>query len=89
MGLKNINSHRVFWQNDLRIQEDGEFVLYWMQINRRFHYNYALEYAIGWANKLNRPLVVLESLVIDYPWISDRFHAFFMEGMQEHKIENR
>ncbi len=88
MDMKNINSHRVFWQNDM-IQEGGDFVLYWMQINRRFHYNYALEYAIGWANKLNKPLVVLESLVIDYPWISDRFHSFFMEGMQEHKIEIR
>lgn len=85
MGIKNINSHRIFWHNKAEINESGEFILYWMQINRRFHYNFAMEYAVSWANKLNRPLIILESLVSDYPWASDRFHAFFMEGMQEHR----
>lgn len=88
MAIKTINSHRVFWHNNIEINDSGEFVLYWMQINRRFHYNFSLEYAVSWANKLNRPLVILESLISDYPWISDRFHAFFMEGMQEHKHES-
>jgi deoxyribodipyrimidine photo-lyase len=65
--------------------EQGEFVLYWMQINRRFHYNYALEYAIAYANRLGIPLLILETLTCDYPWASDRFHQFLMEGMLENK----
>ena len=82
--MKSINSHRVFKQNDLQPREDGDYVLYWMQINRRFHYNYALEYAVGWANKLDKPLLILEAFSCDYPWATDRSHTFMMQGMKEH-----
>ncbi len=57
--------------------------MYWMQINRRLHYNYALEYAVSWANKLGKPLLIYEGLNIAYPWACDRFHKFMMEGMKE------
>ena len=33
-----------------------------MQINKRFEYNFALEYAVAWANKLNKPLLIYEDL---------------------------
>lgn len=59
-------------------------MLYWMQINRRFQYNFALEYAVGWANKLGKPLLILEAFSCDYPWATDRSHTFMMEGMKEH-----
>ena len=59
-------------------------MLYWMQINRRFHYNFALEYAVGWANKLGKPLLILEAFSCDYPWATDRSHTFMMEGMKDH-----
>lgn len=81
--MKNINSKRVFERNEKKTNTEGDFVLYWMQINRRFQYNYALEYAVGWANKLGKPLLVYEGLGCDYPWASDRFHHFLMEGMEE------
>ncbi|MEP0005556.1 MAG: hypothetical protein ABJ387_07955 [Balneola sp.] len=81
--MKNINSYRKFSRNNNQPNENGDYVLYWMQINRRFQYNYALEYAIGWANKLGKPLLIYEGLSIEYPWASDRFHAFIMEGMKE------
>lgn len=83
MLMKNINSYRKFSRNNNEPNENGDYVLYWMQINRRFQYNYALEYAIGWANKLGKPLLIYEGLSIEYPWASDRFHAFIMEGMKE------
>jgi len=83
--LKNINSYRVFNKSGKGPDERGEFVLYWMQINRRFHYNYALEYAIAYANKLDKSLLVLETLTCDYPWASDRLHQFLMEGMLENR----
>jgi len=81
--MKNINSKRVFKRNEKEPNPDGNYVLYWMQINRRFKYNYALEYAVGWANKLGKPLLIYEGLKSDYPWASDRFHHFLMEGMEE------
>lgn len=83
MLMKNINSYRKFSRNNNEPNENGDYVLYWMQINRRFQYNYALEYAIGWANKLGKPLLIYEGLSIEYPWACDRFHAFIMEGMKE------
>ncbi|PWN06606.1 hypothetical protein [Rhodohalobacter mucosus] len=82
--MKSINSHRVRTRNDKEPWADGEYVLYWMQINRRFHYNYALEYAVGWANKLGKPLLILEAFSCDYPWATARSHTFMMQGMKEH-----
>ena len=83
MPMKNINSYRKFSRNNNEPNENGDYVLYWMQINRRFQYNYALEYAVGWANKLGKPLLIYEGLSIEYPWACDRFHAFIMQGMKE------
>jgi deoxyribodipyrimidine photo-lyase len=81
--LKNINRNRVFDRNDKTPDKEGSFVLYWMQSNRRFRYNYALEYAVERANELDKPLLIYEGLSCDYPWASDRFHHFVIEGMQE------
>ena len=66
--MKNIYSYRKRIRNDKPINEVGEYVLYWMQINKRFEYNFALEYAVAWANKLNKPLLIYEGLNIDYTW---------------------
>lgn len=82
--MNNINSNRVFKRNQAEPNSDGDFVLYWMQTNHRFQYNYALEYAVAWANKLDKPMVIYEELTCDYRWASDRIHAFYMEGMKEH-----
>ncbi len=81
--MKNINSFRKVIRNDKPVNEAGDYVLYWMQINRRFEYNFALEYAIAWANKLNKPLMVYEAVSIDYPWANDRMQTFMLQGMQE------
>lgn len=81
--MKNFNSHRVFERNKNEVNPDGDYVLYWMSINRRLEYNYALEYAVGWANKLDKPLLIYEGLSCDIPWASDRFHQFLIEGMHE------
>ncbi|MCC5942552.1 MAG: hypothetical protein JJU37_13515 [Balneolaceae bacterium] len=82
--MKNFNSQRIFKKNSNQPNPDGEYILYWMQINRRFHYNYALEYAVAWANKLGKPLLILEAFSCDYPWASNRSHTFMMQGMKEH-----
>lgn len=59
----------------------GEYVLYWIQVTQRAHDNYALEYAIEQANALGVPVLVYFSLRPDYPWASDRFHTFMLEGV--------
>jgi len=82
--MKNINSYRVFKRNDKDVNKEGQYVLYWMQINRRLHYNYALEYAVAWANKLGKPLLIFEALSVDYPWRTARTHHFILQGMAEH-----
>ncbi|MGM0589686.1 MAG: hypothetical protein ACQETE_14785 [Bacteroidota bacterium] len=82
--MKNINSKRVFKRNDHPPNTDGEYVLYWMQIKRRLHYNFALEYAVDRANELGKPLLIYEGLNADYPWASKRPHQFILEGMAEH-----
>lgn len=73
--IRNLNNHSI--------SDEGDFVLYWMQMYKRFHYNFALEYAVELANELNKPLLIYEGLSASYPWASDRFHTFILEGMNE------
>jgi deoxyribodipyrimidine photo-lyase len=62
---------------------DGQYVLYWMIAFRRAGWNFSLQRAVGLAEKLGKPLVVLEALRCDYPWASPRFHGFILDGMRE------
>lgn len=55
-----------------------------MQSTRRFHYNFGLEYAVSWANKLAQPLLISEAFSCNYRWATDRSHTFMMRGMKEH-----
>ena len=67
----------------------GGYVLYWMQINRRLQYNFALEYAVAYANKIGKPLIILEGLACNYPWATARTTTFILQGMAEHAAELR
>jgi deoxyribodipyrimidine photo-lyase len=58
-------------------------VVYWMIAARRTHDNFALDRAIEHARKLGKPLLVLEPLRIGYPYASDRFHRFVIDGMAD------
>ena len=51
---------------------------------RRITWNFALERAVEWAEKLQKPVVILEVLRCNYPWASDRTHRFVLDGMAEH-----
>ncbi len=65
-------------------RKDGDYVLYWMIGARRLEWNFALDRACARAEALGKPLVILEALRAGYPWASDRFHAFALQGMSEH-----
>ena len=47
-----------------------------MIASRRVTWNFALDRAVEWAEKLQKPLVILEALRCGYPWASDRMHRF-------------
>lgn len=81
----NINSFRVFGDRTPAVNPDGRYVLYWMQINRRLHDNFALEYAVAWANKLGLPLVIHEAVGLRNRWGSPRFYRFMADGVFEHE----
>ena len=76
-------SERVQLLNDKAANNDGKYVLYWMQMFKRAHDNHALKYAIECANERKLPLVVYEGLKFYYPWASDRFHTYILEGVAE------
>ena len=52
----------------------SNFVIYWCIAFKRTKYNFAIQLADEWANKLSQPLVILEPLILDYPMSSLRFH---------------
>jgi deoxyribodipyrimidine photo-lyase len=61
----------------------GRHVLYWMNAARRPGHSFALDRAAEWSRRLRRPLLVLEALRCDYPYASDRLHAFVLQGMAD------
>jgi deoxyribodipyrimidine photo-lyase len=73
--------------NKAPVNGQGVFVLYWMTVFRRPRWNFALDRAVEWARELRKPVVVLEPLRCDYPWASDRLHAFVLEGMADNARE--
>ncbi len=83
--MNEIPKTRVSKVNNQAVNPDGAFVLYWMVANRRLKWNYSLDRAVEWSEKLNKPMVVLEALACDYMWASDRFHGFVISGMNDNK----
>lgn len=79
-GTSDAADLRVRHLNDAPVRRAGDLVLYWMQMNRRPDDNAALAYAVRRANSLGLPCVVYEALRPDYPFASDRFHAFVLES---------
>ena len=81
--LERLTSRRT------EIAEDGarEFVLYWMRTAVRAHENAALDVALEVANRLGLPVLVYHGLDERYPYASDRFHTFILEGARDVQAE--
>ena len=82
-SAQTVPSVRLSEANGVSSGGGGDYVLYWMTAYRRPHWNYALQHARDLALAHRRPLLVLEALRLDYPWASQRFHAFLLEGMAD------
>jgi deoxyribodipyrimidine photo-lyase len=83
IALSSVPQIRMRSANALPVREDGDFVLYWMVASRRVTWNFGLDRAVEWSEKLRKPLVILEALCCGYPWASDRIHRFALDGMAE------
>ena len=86
MGFETVPRNRVRIAKDLPLRTDGDWVLYWMTAFRRTGSNFALQHARDLAQRLNRPLVILEALRVRYRWASERFHRFVIDGMIDNRI---
>jgi len=80
-----VPSSRVRPLNQGSVLVEREFVVYWITAFHRMKFNYALERAVEWANELKKPLLILETFIVDYPWASDRIHYFFIQGMTDNQ----
>lgn len=69
--------------NDVRVQPEGEYVLYWMQATQRLDENWALRFATLEADRLGRPVIVYQGLNPHYEHASDRVHAFIVANAAE------
>lgn len=83
----NVPSERIQQANHSPVHTDGQYVVYWMTAFRRVESNFALQRARDWAVELQRPLLIFEGLRCDYPWASDRFHQFVIQGMLDNSIQ--
>lgn len=86
-GWESLPSHlseRLRWESPPKnAVPQGRFILYWMHNALRGHENPALDVAICWARSLDLPLLVYQGLCEEYPYASDRHHAFILQGARD------
>ncbi len=83
--MASVPLSRIRKINALPLRPERECVVYWMVASRRTGWNFALDRAAEHSRTLGLPLVVLEALRCDYPWASDRFHRFIIQGMADNQ----
>jgi deoxyribodipyrimidine photo-lyase len=75
-------------QERIRVISQGESVnpggsvLYWMHMNRRWSWNFAIDRLLEWRAQGLQNVIVLETLPF-HQVLTDRHAAFVMQGMQE------
>lgn len=74
---------RCTTMNGVRLQPEGEYVLYWMQSTHRFEENWALRFATLEADRLNQPLLIHQGLDPTYEHANDRIHTFILQNARE------
>jgi len=74
---------RVQLLNAAPFREGAKYVIYWAQVNRRVDSNHGLAFAVELANRAGLPVLFYEGLTYDYPYASDRLHAFVLGGVPD------
>lgn len=80
-SFSSVPADRVRVANDGRVAGDGRYVLYWMGAYRRTGWNFALDRAVDWARRLDRPMLIAETLRAGCRWASRRHHEYVLQGM--------
>lgn len=78
---------RITAITDQAVGDSGDYVLYWMTAARRLRYNFGLQRAVEWSNKLQRPLLIFDAVRTNYRWACDRFHQFLIDGIVERSAQ--
>ena len=76
-------SMRTLPVNGRGLLADRPYVLYWMQSTRRFEDNWALRLATLEADRVNKPLLVVQTIDSGHAYASARFHTFVLEGARD------
>lgn len=83
----SVPTDRIKLLNQSPDRADAKYVLYWMTSARRPRHNFAIDRALELSRRYERPLLVFEALRVDYPWASDRFHQFVIDGMRDNAAD--
>ncbi|NPE09369.1 MAG: deoxyribodipyrimidine photolyase, partial [Asgard group archaeon] len=78
-----IHVERIQKLNNLPLNNNGNFIVYWMQSSNRTEFNHALEYAIEKSNEIRKPIIVFYGLTASFPEANERHYYFLLEGLQE------
>jgi deoxyribodipyrimidine photo-lyase len=81
--MKNIHPDRVHLLGESSCRDQVQYVLYWMSLSFRAHWNYALEYAVGLAEATDSKVVVLISLEPQQTHLNARHLTFLLESLPE------
>jgi deoxyribodipyrimidine photo-lyase len=81
--MSSVPEIRIRSVNSGSVRSQAAYVVYWMTSNRRLRFNFSLQRAVEWCQKLDKPLVILEPLRCDYRWASVRLHSFVLQGMSD------
>ncbi len=84
--MTNVPAVRIRNCNQSPARPNAEYVLYWMIATRRLHSNFALDRALQHCATFAKPLLIFEPLRVGYPWASDRFHRFVLDGMADYAV---
>ena len=78
-----LTESRVLTMNNCQINQDGDFILYWMTSCRRFSFNASLQHAVTLSNQLKKPILVVEAVSITHKFANDRILSFMVQGIMD------
>jgi photolyase PhrII len=86
LGSPFVREHlslRTLPANDRPLRAERPYVLYWMQSTQRLEDNWALRLATAEADRVNKPLLVLQVVDTEHRYASARFHTFVLQGARD------
>lgn len=91
MELRREFENRIKVSNNKSFNNNGKYIVYWMNHSHRAYFNHSLEFAIELANIYQKPLLVYFPITDKYRFSNVRYYKFMLDGILEAKkaIEER